>query len=238
MVPRRPPGHDEFMNDTLVKLAAGALFGTGAGLLLIANGRIAGISGIAAGALRPRRGDFAWRALFVLGLLVGGSVALAGGDRDLHCGGRHHADHLAAAGRGHMTRDHLPIAALSGFLLAIALSFGQLTRPEIITGWVDVRAWNPHMLVFFAAAAAVYHLFARVHTWRQRRAGVPEVCAPVPNLRIDARLLVGSSIFGIGWAIGGACPGPALTTLGAGAPWAAVFVGAMALGLAVVRSRA
>lgn len=64
------------MNDTLVTLAAGALFGAGAGLLLIANGRIAGISGIAAGALRPRRGDFAWRALFVFGLLVGGSVAL------------------------------------------------------------------------------------------------------------------------------------------------------------------
>jgi hypothetical protein len=39
-------------------------------------------------------------------------------------------------------------------------------------------------------------------------------------------------------AIGRACPGPALTSLGAGAPWAAVFVGAMVLGLALVRSRA
>jgi uncharacterized protein len=64
------------MNDTLVTLAAGALFGAGAGLLLIANGRIAGISGIAAGALRPQRGDGAWRFLFLLGLLVGGNVAL------------------------------------------------------------------------------------------------------------------------------------------------------------------
>ena len=136
-----------------------------------------------------------------------------------------------------MTRDHLPIAWLSGFLLALALAFGQLTRPEVIIGWVDLRAWNPHMLVFFVAAAAVYHLFTRVHAWRQRRAGGPEVCAPT-NRRIDARLLIGSSIFGIGWSIGGACPGPALTTLGAGAPWAAVFVGAMALGLVVVRSRA
>jgi uncharacterized protein len=135
-----------------------------------------------------------------------------------------------------LTRDRLPIAALSGFMLAVALAFGQLTRPEIIIGWVDVRAWNPHMLVFFVAAAAVYHLFARVHSRRQRRAGVGEVCAPI-NRRIDARLLIGSSIFGIGWAIGGACPGPALTTLGAGAPWAAVFVGAMALGLRLVRTR-
>lgn len=64
------------MNETLVTLAAGALFGVGAGLLLMGNGRIAGVSGILAGALRPRAGDFAWRALFLLGLLAGGTVAL------------------------------------------------------------------------------------------------------------------------------------------------------------------
>lgn len=60
----------------LVTIAAGALFGTGAGLLLIGTGRIAGISGIAAGVVRPQPGDVAWRVLFVLGLLAGGSVAL------------------------------------------------------------------------------------------------------------------------------------------------------------------
>jgi uncharacterized membrane protein YedE/YeeE len=129
-----------------------------------------------------------------------------------------------------MIKDNLFVALLSGFLLALALAFGRLTRPEIIIGWVDVRAWNPHMLVFFLAAAAVYHLFTRVHRWRQRRAGQPEVCGPAKG-RIDARLLIGSSVFGIGWAIGGACPGPAITTLGAGAWWAAVFVAAMAAGM-------
>jgi uncharacterized membrane protein YedE/YeeE len=64
------------MNGTLVTLAAGALFGVGAGILLIGNGRIAGISGIAAGALGRKPGDFAWRAVFLLGLLAGGKVAL------------------------------------------------------------------------------------------------------------------------------------------------------------------
>jgi uncharacterized protein len=64
------------MNDPLVTLAAGALFGVGAGILLIGNGRIAGISGIAAGALGAKPGDFAWRLVFLLGLLLGGKVAL------------------------------------------------------------------------------------------------------------------------------------------------------------------
>lgn len=55
--------------------AAGALFGAGAGLLLLATGRIAGVAGVAAGLLRPTRGDWAWRALFVVGLLAGGLIS-------------------------------------------------------------------------------------------------------------------------------------------------------------------
>jgi uncharacterized protein len=134
-----------------------------------------------------------------------------------------------------MTRDHLPVAAVSGFMIAIALAVGQLTRPDVIIGWVDFfGSWNPRMLVFFAAATLVYHALTRVHSWRLRRVGAPAFCPPA-NRRIDAQLLIGSSVFGIGWAIGGICPGPALTSLGAGAPWAAVFVAAMALGLALAK---
>ena len=41
---------------------------------MLLNGRVAGISGIFAGALRPVRGDFAWRALYIFGLVGGGIV--------------------------------------------------------------------------------------------------------------------------------------------------------------------
>ncbi|MEO7852936.1 MAG: YeeE/YedE thiosulfate transporter family protein [Rubrivivax sp.] len=50
-------------------LAGGAMIGLAAAMLLLLNGRIAGISGITGALLRPRRGDVAWRVLFVLGLL-------------------------------------------------------------------------------------------------------------------------------------------------------------------------
>ena len=53
-------------------LLGGLLIGAGASLLLLANGRIAGISGIVGGLLRAERGETGWRALFVAGLLVGG----------------------------------------------------------------------------------------------------------------------------------------------------------------------
>ncbi len=58
----------------IASLAGGALIGASASALLWLDGRIAGISGIFAGMLAPRRGDFAWRALFFAGLLAGGAL--------------------------------------------------------------------------------------------------------------------------------------------------------------------
>lgn len=56
----------------IMGLVGGAMIGLAAGSLLVFNGRIAGISGIYGGVLRPARGDALWRALFVLGLVAGG----------------------------------------------------------------------------------------------------------------------------------------------------------------------
>ena len=50
--------------------AGGALIGLSAGLFVLLNGRIAGISGVLGGLLRPSRGDIAWRAAFVAGLVA------------------------------------------------------------------------------------------------------------------------------------------------------------------------
>jgi uncharacterized membrane protein YedE/YeeE len=56
-------------------LIGGALIGLSASLLLLATGQVAGISGIVAGMLTPRRGDLGWRAAFVGGLLLAGAIA-------------------------------------------------------------------------------------------------------------------------------------------------------------------
>lgn len=59
-------------------VAGGALIGLSASIVLLAHGRVAGISGIWGGLLRPRPGEVAWRAAFVVGLLAAGlAVSLA-----------------------------------------------------------------------------------------------------------------------------------------------------------------
>ena len=56
----------------IASLCGGMLIGLGAALLLLCDGKIAGISGIVGGLLSPTTGDTAWRALFLLGLVTGG----------------------------------------------------------------------------------------------------------------------------------------------------------------------
>jgi uncharacterized protein len=56
----------------LLPLLGGALIGLSASLLLLANGRVAGITGVVGSLLAPVRGDIAWRVLFFGGLLTGG----------------------------------------------------------------------------------------------------------------------------------------------------------------------
>jgi uncharacterized membrane protein YedE/YeeE len=58
--------------DAMVAVSGGVLIGLAAGLLLLGAGRIAGVSGIVGGILRPSPGDTAWRVAFVSGLIAGG----------------------------------------------------------------------------------------------------------------------------------------------------------------------
>jgi len=56
----------------------------------------------------------------------------------------------------------------------------------------------------------------------------------LPTARdIDGKLVIGSAVFGLGWGLGGYCPGPAIVSLGSGAMSAIVFVAAMAVGMAL-----
>lgn len=57
-------------------LGGGALIGLGAALLLVANGRIAGVSGIVGELLTPRPGEVGWRACFLCGMAVAGLLAV------------------------------------------------------------------------------------------------------------------------------------------------------------------
>ena len=124
-------------------------------------------------------------------------------------------------------------ALISGLVFGIGLILAGMTEPLKIKGFLDLAgAWDPSLALVMGGAIAVGTLaFARAR--RLNRSWTGAAMALPANKTIDGRLVTGGVLFGIGWGIGGFCPGPALVALGAGTPAAAVFVAAMLVGMVV-----
>jgi uncharacterized protein len=123
-------------------------------------------------------------------------------------------------------------AFLGGALFGIGLAIAGMTQPAKIVGFFDFfGSWDPSLAFVMLGAILVYTPVYRwaVHTW-QRPIWAPAFSLPTRK-DIDGRLILGSAIFGIGWGLGGYCPGPAVTSVGAGSDEAFTFGAAMLLGV-------
>jgi uncharacterized membrane protein YedE/YeeE len=111
----------------------------------------------------------------------------------------------------------------AGFLFGIGLWLSGMANPRKVLDFLDVAGdWDPSLLLVMAGAVAVTAIFFRPLIRRRQLS--------FDRTAIDAPLLVGAAVFGIGWGIGGYCPGPALTALSNLSAEAIVFVAAMVAG--------
>jgi uncharacterized membrane protein YedE/YeeE len=120
---------------------------------------------------------------------------------------------------------------LPGMLFGAGLGVSGMTNPAKVIGFLDLTgSWDPSLaLVMVGAIASFATLYALI---RQRPAPILGGKMPGPPTGgVDGRLLLGAALFGIGWGLGGLCPGPALTNLGAMRIEALAFIPAMALGM-------
>lgn len=130
------------------------------------------------------------------------------------------------------------LAALAGALFAIGLTVGGMTIPAKVTGFLDIGgAWDPQLAFVMAGAIAVYASLLRIIRRRPAPLVADRFHWPTASA-IDARLIGGAALFGVGWGLSGYCPGPALISLVGGGSGAIVFVIAMIVGIAVVRAGA
>ena len=116
-------------------------------------------------------------------------------------------------------------------MFGIGLAVSGMTQPRKVLGFLDVGGeWDPSLLFVMGGAVAVHALAYR---WMRRRSAplfADKLSLPV-GTRIDAKLLLGAALFGVGWGLAGYCPGPAVVSLGALAPGAIVFVATLLLGI-------
>ena len=123
-------------------------------------------------------------------------------------------------------------AFLGGTLFGVGLAIAGMTQPAKIIGFFDFFGnYDPSLAFVMGGALLVYTPVYRwaVRTW-QRPIWAPAFSLPTRK-DIDARLVVGSAIFGVGWGLGGYCPGPAFTSVGAGSREAFTFGAAMLVGV-------
>ncbi len=123
------------------------------------------------------------------------------------------------------------IALLSGIVFGLGLILSGMANPAKVKNFLDLAgAWDPSLVLVMAGAIAV-GLVAFAVARRQGRAWAGAPIELPTNRTIDARLIGGGLLFGIGWGIAGFCPGPAIVALGRGMPEAVWFVGAMLAGM-------
>jgi uncharacterized membrane protein YedE/YeeE len=134
-----------------------------------------------------------------------------------------------------MNRTGLQVAAAlaSGIVFGFGLSLSGMLNPSRVQGFLDIfGAWDPSLA--FVLGGAVLVAFVGVQVMKRMRHPAFDDSFHVPvNNRIDAPLVVGSALFGLGWGIGGFCPGPAIAALMIGLPETVVFVIAMLVGMAL-----
>jgi uncharacterized protein len=122
-----------------------------------------------------------------------------------------------------------------GLLFGVGLTIAGMTQPAKVAAFLDFfGAWDPSLAFVMGGALLAFGALYRVVVRRRGPVYAPKFALPTRR-DLDASLLSGAALFGIGWALGGLCPGPALTSLGSFMPQAWLFTVAMVAGMGIKR---
>lgn len=119
----------------------------------------------------------------------------------------------------------------AGALFGVGLAVAGMTKPAKIVGFLDVAgAWDAS-LVFVMIGAIAVHFVAHKLILR-RRSPLFDTRFHLPSRKdVDPRLIVGAALFGVGWGLGGFCPGPGLVSASSGSFTAVIFAAGLTVGI-------
>lgn len=125
----------------------------------------------------------------------------------------------------------LVLAMASGALLGAGLLISGMTQPAKVVAFLDpLRNWDPSLAFVMGGGVLAYAVLFRLV--RRRHEPWFGAAFHLPTRRdIDAPLILGSALFGVGWGLGGLCPGPGLVSAASGSTTGLAFVIAMTAGM-------
>jgi uncharacterized membrane protein YedE/YeeE len=129
----------------------------------------------------------------------------------------------------------IAVPLIAGLLFGAGLTVSQMVDPAKVQGFLDFAGiadgtWDPSLAFVMAGALVVTALGYRLALRRPAPLMAPRFALPTRE-DVDARLVTGAAIFGVGWGLAGYCPGPAVASLAFGNAEALAFVVAMLVGM-------
>ena len=119
----------------------------------------------------------------------------------------------------------------AGLLFGLGLAISGLLNPAKVKAFLDVTgAWDPSLIFVLGAGVVVVFIGYRMAFAIKKPLFDDQLHLPTKT-RIDRPLIIGSSIFGVGWGLAGFCPGPAIASLSLGLLPAVIFAVAMFIGM-------
>jgi uncharacterized membrane protein YedE/YeeE len=130
-----------------------------------------------------------------------------------------------------LARNLLSLAA--GLIFGFGLALSGMLDPARVRGFLDIfGAWDPSLAFVLGGAVAVSAIGYAIS--RTMKGPVLDAAFLLPTkAAVDAPLLIGAAVFGIGWGISGLCPGPAVASLLFCIPETVAFTIAMLVGVFV-----
>lgn len=125
------------------------------------------------------------------------------------------------------------IALVSGILFGLGLLLAGMGNPAKILAFLDITGnWDPSLLVTMAVAMVISGIAFQLV--KKRKTSVLNCPLQIPTSKvIDKKLVIGSVLFGLGWGLGGICPGPAILLTGMGLTQGILFALAMIAGMTI-----
>lgn len=126
----------------------------------------------------------------------------------------------------------LLICLLAGVLFGLGMTISQMTDPKIVIAFLDiVGSWRIDLMFVMGGALLVFVPgFALLIKGRNKAVLGAKLALP-SKTDIDGRLIIGASLFGLGWGIAGICPGPAFASISMANAELIYFIVPMLIGL-------
>ncbi len=127
------------------------------------------------------------------------------------------------------------VALVCGLVFGAGLIVSQMSNPAKVIGFLDITGkWDPSLALVMGGAVAVFGVLYRLALRQGTPLLAPRFTVPEKD-SLEALLMVGALVFGVGWGLGGFCPGPAIVSAAFGDARVWAFVAAMIAGMLVYR---